>query len=82
LRRQVIDFVGLRFLQDTDNVGGIGEVAEMQKKRDSLPVRIAIEMIYAAGIEKMTSAASPRGRRSLWPTESRRDKLHLGRLRL
>jgi hypothetical protein len=47
-----MDFVGLRFLQDTDNVGGIGEVAEMQKKRDSLPVRIVIEMIYAASIER------------------------------
>jgi hypothetical protein len=43
---------GLRFLQDTDNVGGIGEVAETQKKRDSLPVRIVIEMIYAASIER------------------------------
>jgi hypothetical protein len=52
LRRKVVDFIGPRFLHDTNDIGGVGEIAEMQKKRDSLPVWIMIQMIYAPGIER------------------------------
>ena len=45
LRREIVDFVWLRFLHDADNVGRIGQVAIMQIKGNSRLVRIAINAV-------------------------------------
>jgi hypothetical protein len=52
LRREVVDLVRLNFLDEADEIGGIGEIAEMQEELDALLMRIGIEMIDAAGIER------------------------------
>src|ERR1700730_17527254 len=51
LRRQIIDLVGLRFLDDANEVGGVGDVAIVQMEANALLVGIAIEMIDARRVE-------------------------------
>jgi hypothetical protein len=51
LRGQIVDFVRLSFLHDTDDVGGIGHIAVMQMKCHAFLVRIMNKMIETLGIE-------------------------------
>ncbi|SAD31442.1 Uncharacterised protein [Enterobacter cloacae] len=50
-RAQVVDFIRLYFLQDTGQVGGIGQVAVMQVEFRVRRVRILVNMIDTLGIE-------------------------------
>ena len=52
LRRKVIDLVRLNFLDQANEVGGVREIAEMEKELDAFLMRIRIQMIDAAGIER------------------------------
>jgi hypothetical protein len=51
LRRQVVDLVGLRLLDQADQVGGVGQVAVVQEEARVVLVRIDVEVIDAAGVE-------------------------------
>ena len=51
LRREVINFVGLHFLHQADEVGGVGEIAVMQDKAPVFLMRALVEVIDAGGIE-------------------------------
>ena len=45
LGRQVVDFVGLRFLDDADQVGGVGDVAVMQEEPGVAFVRVDVQVV-------------------------------------
>jgi hypothetical protein len=49
---QIVDLVGLRFLNDTDEIGCVGHIAVMQVKGDAPLVWIMNEMVDAVGIER------------------------------
>ena len=51
LRGEIVDLVGLGFLHQADQVGGIGQVAIMQEEAHRLVVRVLIEMVHALGVE-------------------------------
>ena len=48
LRGEIVDFVGLNFLHDADQVRGIGQIAIMQEEIADLLMRVLIEMIDAS----------------------------------
>ena len=50
-RAQVVDFIRLHFLQDTGQVGGIGQVAVVQVEFRVRRVRILINMIDTFGVK-------------------------------
>ena len=50
LSTQIIDLIGLNFLQDAGQVGRIGQVAVMQSETGVLYVRILIDVIDPLGI--------------------------------
>ena len=52
LRRQIVDLVGLRFLDDADQVGRIGHVAIVEFQTDILFVGVLIEAIDTRRIER------------------------------
>ena len=51
-RAQVVHFIRLHFLQDTGQVGGIGQVAVVQVEFRVRRVRILIDMIHTFGVER------------------------------
>ena len=51
LRSKIVDLVGAGFLNDANQIGGIGYVSEMQEQLRVGPMRILVEMVNAAGIE-------------------------------
>ena len=51
-RAQVVHFIRLHFLQDTGQVGGIGQVAVVQVEFRVCRVRILINMIDTFGVER------------------------------
>jgi hypothetical protein len=51
-RAQVVDFIRLHFLQDTGQVGGIGQVAVVQVEFRVRRVRILIDMVHTLGVER------------------------------
>jgi hypothetical protein len=51
LRRQVVDFIRLHFLNHVDQAVGVGHVSVVQAKMQVPVVGVLIEMIDAAGIE-------------------------------
>ncbi|CCK07648.1 phytase family [Cronobacter sakazakii 696] len=55
-RTQVVHFVRLHFLQDTGQVGGIGQVAIVQVEFRVAAVRILVDMVNALGIEGRRAA--------------------------
>ena len=52
LRREIVDLVGLRLLDQADQVGGVGQVAVVQEETRVVLVRIDVEVIDAAGVER------------------------------
>ena len=56
LRAEIVDFGRLRFLNQADQVGGVGEVAVMQEEVRLSEMRVFIEMIDALGIERRRAA--------------------------
>jgi hypothetical protein len=56
LRREIVDLVGLGFLHQPDEVGGVGQVAVMQEEVGVALVRVLVEMVNAAGVERRRPA--------------------------
>jgi len=56
LRRQVVDFVGLDFLDDPNQVGRIRQISIVQLEADVFFVRILVKMINAIGVERGCTA--------------------------
>ena len=54
-RAQVIDFIGLHFLYDPDDIGCVGQVPVVQYEIAVVDVRVLVEVIDAPGIEERTS---------------------------
>jgi hypothetical protein len=52
LRRQVVDFVGLGFLDDADQVSRVGQVAMMQEEARIGVMWILIDRIDSGRIER------------------------------
>ena len=52
LRREIVDLVGLRFLNDPDDIGRIRHVPVMQEERRRAFMRIDVEMIDSLGIKR------------------------------
>ena len=56
LRGEIVDFGRLRFLNQADQIGGVGHVAVVQEKFGVLDVRIDIQVIDALGVERRRAA--------------------------
>jgi hypothetical protein len=54
--REVVDFIGLRFLNDADKVGAVGEIAVMQLQAAARLMGILIEVVDSVGIEQRRPA--------------------------
>jgi hypothetical protein len=52
LRGEVVDFVRLHLLDDTNQAGTVSQVAMVKEKAHVFFVAITIKMIYAIGIKK------------------------------
>jgi hypothetical protein len=55
-RAQVVDLVGLHLLHDADQVGAVGEVAEMQLEALVVDMRVLVEVVDAVGVEQRRTA--------------------------
>jgi hypothetical protein len=53
---EVVDFVRLGLLDDTDQVGGVGEVAVVQDEVLVFDVRVLVEVVDSVGIERRCAA--------------------------
>ena len=56
LRGEVVDFVGLNFLNDANEAGAIGQVAVVEEESDAFVVTVLVEVIDAVGIEQAGAA--------------------------
>lgn len=56
LGAEVIDFIGLRFLHDADQVAGVAEVAIVQLEVGVLDVRVLVDVVNALGVEQRSTA--------------------------
>src|SRR5690606_36402063 len=52
LRGEVVDLVGLHFLDDAGQVGGISEIAVLQDEILVLDVRVLIDVVHPLGVER------------------------------
>ena len=59
LRRQIVDLVGPGLLDQADQVGGIREVAVVQEEPGRVLVRVAVQMIDPAGVERRGAPLDP-----------------------
>ena len=71
LSGEVIDFIRLYFLDDTDEVGGVGEVPVMHDETPVLHMRVFVKMIHALSIEEGSTTLDPVNRISLLDQEVR-----------
>ena len=55
LRGQIVDFGGLHFLNDANEVRGIGHIAVVQKELYARAVRILIKVIHTRAVERRRS---------------------------
>jgi len=51
LGAQVVDFVGLHFLNDASQVAGVAEVAVVQLEARIVDVRVLVDVVHALGVE-------------------------------
>ena len=56
LRRQVVDFVGLRLLHDVDQARGVSHIPIVKHQPAPFLMRILIEMVDAMGVQQRTTA--------------------------
>jgi hypothetical protein len=56
LRGKIVDLVGLRFLHDPYDVGGVGHIAIMHMEGSALLVRIMNQVIDPLGVEGRRTA--------------------------
>src|SRR5208337_1603985 len=59
LSPQIIDFVGLHRLYDTDQTVCVGQISVVQAKANIGIMRILVEMVDARGIERGGAALDP-----------------------
>jgi hypothetical protein len=52
LRPEIVDLVGAGLLDQTDQIGGVRQVAVVQEEARGMLVRVAVEVIDAAGVER------------------------------
>jgi hypothetical protein len=60
LRGEIVDFVGLHFLDDADQIRRVGQVAVLQEETDVRLVRIMVQMIDAIGVDHNLSTGGVR----------------------
>jgi len=53
---QVVNFVGLGFLNDSNQVAGVAQVAVMQFEARVVNVRVLVDVVYALGVEQAAPA--------------------------
>ena len=53
---EVVDFIGLHFLDNADQVGAVGHIAVVQVQLYIGLVRILVEVVNTVGIEQRTAA--------------------------
>ena len=56
LGAQVVDLVGLHFLNDADQVGGVGQVAVVQHEASVVDMRVLVEVVDPVGVEQAGAA--------------------------
>ena len=56
LRTEVVDLVGLYFLDDARQVGGVGQVAVMQDEILVLDMMVLVDVVHPLGIEQRGAA--------------------------
>ena len=56
LGAQVVDFIGLRFLNDANQVAGVGEVAVVQFEIGIIYVRVLVDVIHPLRVERAGAA--------------------------
>ena len=56
LRAEVVDLVWLRFLDDTNQIAGVRQVAIVQLEVGVINVGILVNVVYALGVEQRGSA--------------------------
>ena len=52
LRAEVVDLVGVDLAQQRDQAGAVGEVAVVEEQPGVLVVRVAVEVVDPAGVER------------------------------
>lgn len=52
LRTQIVDLIWLHFLDDVEQVAGVGQVAIVQHKIACADVRVLVQMINAVRVEE------------------------------
>ena len=78
LGRKVVDFGGLDVLDQANEVGGVGEIAVVEKKAQLFLVGIDIKMIDPAGIERGRTALDAVNLIALAQPGTRRERRHPG----
>ena len=53
---EVVNFVGLRFLNDASQVAAVAEVAVVQFEVGVADVRVLVDVVYALGVERASAA--------------------------
>ena len=56
LRAKIVDFVGLRFLDDANQVAGVGQVAVVQLEFGIVDMWVLVDVIYPLRIERACAA--------------------------
>ncbi len=51
LRAEVVDFVGLRFLNDAGQVAAVAQVAVVQLEACVVYMRVLVDVVYTLGVE-------------------------------
>lgn len=49
---QIVDLVGLNFLDDADQVGRVGQIAVVQRKAHVALMRVLVEVVNPISIEQ------------------------------
>ena len=57
--REVVNLIGLHFLNDADEVGAVRQVTVMQLEADISVVRVLVQVVDAIGIKEGGSAFDP-----------------------
>ena len=57
--RQIVDFVRLKFLVQSNKIGGIGQITMMKEKANSYFMGIILEVINPCRIERGSSPLDP-----------------------
>ena len=52
LRGEIVDFIRLDLLNQPDQIGGIGEIAVVQKEMDVLRMKIAVQVLDPSAVER------------------------------